>query len=85
LSILEPAIRRLERSGPFERLLDGPHQVIIETAPTLVVSFDFGRFAATTQAAIAASLALPLKRAFPPVPEVLSRGDRAAGFAALIA
>ena len=43
----------------FERFLDGPHQVIIETAPTLVVSFDFGRFAATTPAAIAASLALP--------------------------
>lgn len=43
----------------FERFLDGPHQVIIETAPTLVVSFDFGRFAATTQAAIEASLANP--------------------------
>jgi general stress protein 26 len=40
----------------FEKFLDGPHQVIVETAPTLVVSFDFRRFAATTQAAIAASL-----------------------------
>jgi hypothetical protein len=40
----------------FEKFLDGPHQVIIETAPTLVVSFDFGRFAATTQAAIGAGL-----------------------------
>jgi hypothetical protein len=40
----------------FEKFLDGPHQVIIETAPTLVVSFDFGMFAATTQAAIEAGL-----------------------------
>ncbi len=45
-----PATRSLET------FLDGPHQVIIETTPTLVVSFDFGRFAATTQAAIKASL-----------------------------
>jgi hypothetical protein len=38
----------------FETFLDGPNQVIIETEPTLVVSFNFGKFAATTQAAIAA-------------------------------
>jgi hypothetical protein len=40
----------------FERFLDGSNQVIIETVPTLVVSFDFGRFVATTQAAIATAL-----------------------------
>jgi hypothetical protein len=40
----------------FQRFLDGPNQVIIETVPTLVVSFDFGRFVATTQAAIATAL-----------------------------
>jgi hypothetical protein len=39
----------------FETFLDGPHQVIIETVPTLVVSFDFAMFVATTQAAIAAA------------------------------
>jgi general stress protein 26 len=40
----------------FEQFLDGPNQVIIETVPTLVVSFDFGAFLATTQAAIASAL-----------------------------
>jgi hypothetical protein len=40
----------------FEKFLDGPHQVIIETVPTLVVSFDFGMFAAMTQAATEAGL-----------------------------
>lgn len=39
----------------FEQFLDGPRQVIIETSPTLVVSFDFSRFMAATQAAIAAN------------------------------
>jgi hypothetical protein len=43
-------------AGSLERFLDGPNQVIIETVPTLVVSFDFGRFVATTQAAIATAL-----------------------------
>jgi hypothetical protein len=44
--------------GPrsFERFLDGPNQVIIETSPALVVSFDFGAFLATTQAAIASAI-----------------------------
>lgn len=37
----------------FEQFLDGPRQVIIETSPTLMVSFDFSRFIAATQAAIA--------------------------------
>jgi hypothetical protein len=40
----------------LERFLDGSNQVIIETVPTLVVSFDFGRFVATTQAAIATAV-----------------------------
>jgi hypothetical protein len=43
----DPGTRR------FEQFLDGPNQVIIETSPTLVVSFDFSAFLATTQAAIA--------------------------------
>ena len=43
----------------FERFLDGPHQVIIETVPKPIVSFDFGRFAATIQTALAASGAAP--------------------------
>jgi len=42
----------------FETFLDGPNQLIIETEPELVVSFNFGKFAARAQAAIAASLAL---------------------------
>jgi hypothetical protein len=45
-----------EMARSLESFLDGPNQVIIETVPTLVVSFDFGKFAATTQAAIATSL-----------------------------
>ena len=45
-----------EAARSFEAFLDGPHQVIIETVPTLMVSFDFGRFAATTQAAVAAAV-----------------------------
>ncbi len=48
----------------FEKFLDGPHQVIIETAPALIVSFDFGRFVATTQAAIAATLGPDQPRSF---------------------
>jgi hypothetical protein len=36
----------------LETFLDGAHQVIIETLPTLVSSFDFGRFTAMTQAAL---------------------------------
>ena len=36
----------------FEDFLDGPHQVIIEMPANLVVSFDFGKFSAITQAAI---------------------------------
>jgi hypothetical protein len=38
----------------FQDFLDGPNQVIIETRARLVVSFDFGRFMAATQAAIVA-------------------------------
>lgn len=41
-----PVARRLER------FLDGPHQVIIEIPANLVVSFDFDRFSAMTQAAL---------------------------------
>jgi hypothetical protein len=40
----------------LETFLDGPNQLIIETEPTLVVSFNFGKFATTTQAAIATGL-----------------------------
>jgi hypothetical protein len=36
----------------LEAFLDGPHQVIIETPANLVLSFDFGKFSAVTQAAI---------------------------------
>jgi hypothetical protein len=49
------------RSGdPFVRgllrYLDAPHQAIIETPASLVVSFDFGKFNSAVQAAIAAGL-----------------------------
>jgi len=42
-----------EIARSFETFLDGPNQLIIETEPTLVVSFNFAKFAARTQAAIA--------------------------------
>jgi hypothetical protein len=45
-----------EMARSLESFLDAPNQVIIETVPTLVVSFDFAKFAATTQAAIATGL-----------------------------
>jgi hypothetical protein len=35
----------------FEKFLDVPDQVISESAPTLLVSLDLGRFAAATQSA----------------------------------
>jgi len=45
-----------EPDNPFlrklEAFLDGPHQVIIETPATLVVTFDFTRFSSITQAAV---------------------------------
>jgi hypothetical protein len=45
-----------EMARSFETFLDGPNQLIIETECTLAVSFNFGKFAATTQAAIATGL-----------------------------
>lgn len=38
------------------RFLDAPHQAIIETPASLVVSFDFGKFNAAVQAAITSGL-----------------------------
>lgn len=40
----------------FEKFLDSPHRVIIETEANLVVSFDVGRFQKFTAEAIAAGL-----------------------------
>ena len=40
----------------FEKFLDSPHRVIIETTAELVVSFDAAKFAALTQEAVDAGL-----------------------------
>ena len=40
----------------FQKFLDSPHRVIIETEANLVVSFDVGRFQAFTAEAIAAGM-----------------------------
>lgn len=42
------------------RFLDDPHQAIIETPASLVVSFDFGKFNAAVQAAITSSPRRPI-------------------------
>lgn len=49
-----------EAGDPFTngllRFLDAPHQAIIETQASLVVSFDFGKFSTAIQAAITSNL-----------------------------
>ena len=44
------------RGRNFEKFLDSPHRVIVETDPVLVVGFDTAKFAAFTAEAIAAGL-----------------------------
>jgi len=41
------------------RFLDAPHQAIIETPASLVVSFDFGKFNAAIQSAVTSNLERP--------------------------